>query len=157
DGMVIGEGGAVLVVEELEHAKKRGARIRAEIVGYGAAFDAKYDGSGLARAIQAAFRQAGIGPEHLDHVNAHPYRVVESDAWEAQGLRAALGHHADRIPVFAVKGYTGNLGPASGVAELVFALLALEHGALPPTLNYQTPDPACPVVVHANGMRPVTK
>jgi 3-oxoacyl-[acyl-carrier-protein] synthase II len=157
DGMVMAEGGAVLVVEELEHAKKRGANIRAEIVGYGAAFDAKRDGSGLARAIAAAFRQAGIGPEDLDHVNAHAYGVRESDAWEAQGLRSALGRHADRVPVFAGKSYTGNLGPAGGVTELIFALHALDHGALPATLNHQTPDPACPVLVHADGLRPVSK
>ena len=86
-----------------------------------------------------------------------PRRVPESDAWEAQGLRSVLGHHADRVPVFASKGYTGNLGPAGGVAELAFELLALAHGVLPPTLNYQTPDPSCPVLVHSTGLRPITK
>src|SRR4030095_11858455 len=141
-------------VEELGHGKKGGANIRAEIAGYGAAFDRARDGSGLARAVQAAFRQAGVGAEDLDHVNAHAYGVPESDAWEARGLCAALGKYADRVPVFAAKGYTGNLGPAGGVTELVFALLALDHSGLPPTINYQPPDPACPVAVHAAGLRP---
>ncbi len=157
DGIVLGEGATVLVVEELEHAKKRGARILAEIAGFSSAFDAKRDGSGLARAIRAALKEAGIGPDDLDHVNAHGLGTKTSDALEAKALREALGSAAERVPVVATKGYTGNMGPAAGVTELGFGLLALQRGALPPTINCQSPDPALSVNVHAKGLRPVTK
>jgi 3-oxoacyl-[acyl-carrier-protein] synthase II len=157
DGMVLGEGGAVLVVEELETAKRRGARVRAEIAGFGAAFDVKRDGSGLARAVHAAFEEAAVGQEDLDHVNAHAYGAQETDVWEARGLREALGSHADRVPVFAAKGAIGNLGPAAGLTELLFSLLACEHGAVPPTVNCPNRDEACAINVHTGGLRPVTK
>jgi len=157
DGGVIGEGAAVLVVEELGHAQKRGARILAEVLGFASAFDAKRDGSGLARAIRRAMNDAGLGPEDLDHINAHGLGAIESDVIEAQAIRAALGAAADRIPVFAAKGYMGNLGPAAGIAELGFSLLAAANGQLPPTLNHRTPDPACGINVHASGLRPMTK
>jgi 3-oxoacyl-[acyl-carrier-protein] synthase II len=157
DGMVIGEGATVLVAEELDHARKRGARILAEVAGFASAFDAKRDGSGLARAITAALKEAAIGPEDLDHVNAHGLGVPEQDAFEARGIRLALGAAADRVPVFAAKGNIGNLGPAGGVTELGFALLAMQKGQLPPTINHKTPDPACPVKVHTQGLRAIAK
>ena len=147
----------MLVAEELEHARKRGACILAEVAGFASAFDVKRDGSGLARAITQALDEAGIGPDELDHVNAHGLGVREQDAWEARGLRLALGAAADRVPVFAAKAYIGNLGPAGGVTELGFALLALAKGQLPPTINHRTPDPACPVNVHTQGLRQITK
>ena len=114
DGMVLGEAGAVLVVEELGHAKKRGANIRAEIAGYGAAFDRSRDGSGLARAILAAFGQAGVGPEDLDHVNAHAYGVPESDAWEARGLCAALAVTPAACRCSRPRGTPGTWGRPAG-------------------------------------------
>lgn len=157
DGMVVGEGATVLVTEELEHARRRGATILAEIAGFASAFDLKRDGEGVARAVQRALHEAGIGPEDLDHINAHGTAVPEQDILEARGLRLALGDAVDRVPVFAAKGYMGNLGPAAGVTELMLSLLALHHGQLPPTLNHQRPDPACPLAVHASGMRPVSK
>ncbi len=157
DGMVIGEGATVLVAEELEHAKKRGARILAEVAAFASAFDLKRDGTGLARAIKQALDEAGINPDDLDHVNAHGMGVPVQDAWEARGLRLALGGAADRVPVFAAKGYIGNLGPAGGVTELGLSLLALQQGQLPPTINHRTPDPACPVKVHTQGLRPLSK
>lgn len=157
DGSVIGEGAAVLVVEELEHATKRGAKILAEVAGFASAFDLKRDGSGLARAITQAMKDAGIGPDQLDHVNANGMGVIEADAIEAQALRTALGNAADNVPVFASKGYTGNLGPAASVAEIAFDLLAMQHGALPPSINHRTPDPKCPVPVHTAGLRPFAK
>src|SRR5207253_3387457 len=101
DGLVLGEGGAVLVVEELEHAKKRGARIYAEVVGFGAAFDAKKSGGGIARAARAALKEAGIGPEEIDHINAHGLGTIDSDAWEARGLHEVFGPFD--TPVFAAK------------------------------------------------------
>jgi 3-oxoacyl-[acyl-carrier-protein] synthase II len=157
DGMVLGEGATVLVLEERERARQRGARILAEVVGFGSAFDPRHDGSGLARAIGSALREAGIGPADLDHVNSQGLGVPALDAWEASGLRQALGPAADSVPVFAAKPYIGNLGPAAGVTEIFFSLLALGHGQLPPTLNYRTPDPACPLLVHAQGLRPVAR
>jgi 3-oxoacyl-[acyl-carrier-protein] synthase II len=153
DGTVLGEGATVLVVEELETAKKRGAKILAEVIGFSSAFDGKRDGSGLARAIGSALKEAGIGPQDLDHVNAHGLGAKAQDAWEAAALHKAIGN----VPVFASKGYTGNLGPATGVTELGFSLLAMQHGSLPPTINHRTADPDCRIQVHANGLRPVTK
>jgi 3-oxoacyl-[acyl-carrier-protein] synthase II len=154
DGIVPGEGSGVFVVEELEHARRRGARIYAEVAGFGSAFDRGCDGRGLARAIRAALGDAGIGPEQIDHVNAQGFSAVGSDAWEAQGLRSVFGNS---VPVFAAKSYFGNLGAGSGTVELAVSLLALEHGRLPPTLNYEEPDPRCPVTVIAGEPRPVTR
>jgi 3-oxoacyl-[acyl-carrier-protein] synthase II len=153
DGMVIGEGAAVLVLEDLEHARQRGAAIKAEVCGYGAAFDVRRDGSGLARAIAAALAEAKVTPAELDHVNAHGYGAPELDLREAAGLRAAVGG----VPVFAAKGYIGNLGAAAGLAELYFDLLATAHRELPPTLNCDRPDLKCAIAVHNRGLRPIAK
>jgi 3-oxoacyl-[acyl-carrier-protein] synthase II len=144
-GVVIGEGGSVVVAEELEHAKKRGANIRAEVLGFGAAFDRGRDGKGLARAIRAALKQANVHVELLDHVNAHGLSHPVVDAWEAKGIREACG--TVPVTVWAVKSYMGNLGAGGDMAELAASILAQQHGTLPGTLNYETPDPACPVSV----------
>ena len=154
DGTVLGEGGGVLAVEELEHAKRRGATILAEVVGQGSAFDRGLTGQGVARAIHAALRQAGLTPADLDHVNAHGLGSVKLDVTEAQGIKAALGDAA--VPVWAVKSYLGNLGAGGGLVELAASVLALRHGELPPTRNFEEPDPACPVTVLREA-RPVTK
>src|SRR5437868_3431141 len=147
DGIVLGEGGGVLVLEELEHARRRGARIYAEVVGFGAAFDGDRTARGLARAIRAALQEAAIGPEDLDHVNAHGYSTVEGDIWEARGLCEVFGGGSSSLPVLAVKSYFGNLGSAGGPTELAASLLAFAHVELPPTLNYEHPDPQCPANV----------
>jgi 3-oxoacyl-[acyl-carrier-protein] synthase II len=156
DGMVIGEGAAVVVAEDLSHARRRGASVYAEVVGFGAAFDRDRDGAGITRAVRAALAEAGIGPEEVDHVNAHGSSTLEGDMWEARGLHAVFGGCDPPVPVFAPKSYFGNLGAASGLAELTGSLLALRHGLLPRTLNYEAPDPACPVSVAA-AARPVTR
>jgi 3-oxoacyl-[acyl-carrier-protein] synthase II len=156
DGMVLGEGAGVLVLEELEHARKRGARIYAEMVGFGAAFDRDRNGTGLARAIRAALSGAGIGPEEVDHVNAQGFGTA-SDAWEAKGIQEVFGNCAAPVPVLGLKGYIGSLGAASGTTELIGSLLALEHGLVPPTLNFEEPDPACPVTVAAGSPRQATR
>jgi 3-oxoacyl-[acyl-carrier-protein] synthase II len=156
DGIVIGEGGAVLVLEEMEHAQHRGARIYAEVVGFGAAFDHDHSGNGLARAIRSAVVEAGIGPEDIDHVNAHGCGGINADAREARALHAVFGGCRSPVPVFAAKSYFGNLGAGGSAAELIASLLALGQGVLPPTLNYEEPDPACPVAVAAGASRPVT-
>ncbi len=145
DGMVLGEGGGALLVEELAHAHRRGARIYAEVVGCGAAFDRGRTGQGLARAVRAALAEAGVGPDELDHVNAHGCGSPEGDVWEARGLHEALAGRP--VPVFAAKGYFGNLGPAGGAVELIASVLALTHGVLPATLNCDDPDPECPILV----------
>ena len=157
DGTVLGEGAGVFGLEELEHAKKRGAKIYGELVGFAAGFDRARDGRVLARVIRQALAEAGIGPEQIDHVNAHGVGTVECDAWEAKGIQEVFGAVRPEVPVWAAKGYFGNLGAAGGAVELAASLLALKHGVLPPTLNYETPDPACPVPVHAGEPRPVSK
>jgi 3-oxoacyl-[acyl-carrier-protein] synthase II len=145
DGVVLGEGGGVVLVEEWEHARRRGARVYAEVVGCGAAFDRGRTGQGLARAVRAALAEAGVGPDELDHVNAQGYGSRDGDVWEARGLHEGLAGRP--VPVFAAKGYFGNLGPAAGAVELSASLLALTHGTLPATLNCDEPDRECPVAV----------
>jgi len=156
DGIVLGEGAGVLVMEELGHARRRGARIYAEVVGFGAAFDADLTGRGLARAVQAALHEAGIEPGEVDHVNAHGLSTPTSDAWEARGLAEVFGRCSPPVPVFAPKSYFGSLGAASGTVELAASVLALVHGLVPATLNYDEPDPACPVTVGRTA-RPVAR
>jgi 3-oxoacyl-[acyl-carrier-protein] synthase II len=157
DGIVLGEGSSVLVLEDYEHAKRRGAHVLAEVVGFGAAFDRKFDGSGLARAIKAALDDAGIGPDDLDHVNAQGLATRKADVWEARGLATALYDGARRVPVFAAKGYLGNLGAAAGVTELISSVLGLRNGLMPPSLNHDVHDPECPIEVISGVPRPVTK
>jgi 3-oxoacyl-[acyl-carrier-protein] synthase II len=153
DGLVLGEGAAVFVFEDLEHARKRGARIYAEVVGFGSAFDRKQDGEGLARAVRAALADAAIDPEDIDHVNAHGLSTRSSDAWEAHGLARVFGDRP--VPVLAVKSYIGNAGAGGGTIELAASVLALHHGVTPPTLNYEEADPDCPVTVLCGAPRPV--
>ena len=154
DGWVISEGAGALAVEDFSHAKRRNARIYAEVVGFGSAFDRGRTGAGVARAIRAAFRQAGVGPDDIDHVNAYGLSTPDCDAWEARGLAEVFG--ANAAPVFAAKSYFGSLCSAGGLVELIASLLALENGIVPATLNYDTPDPACLVAV-IRRPRPVTK
>jgi 3-oxoacyl-[acyl-carrier-protein] synthase II len=157
DGMIFGEGAGVFVLEELEHARRRGAHIYAEVVGFGAAFDRKRDGAGRARAARAALKDAGIKPEDIDHVNAHGISVIDADVAEARGMVEVFGANNANVPLFAAKSYMGNLGAAADATEMVASLLALKHGVLPPTLNYEQPDPACPVAVVAGSPRPIRK
>jgi 3-oxoacyl-[acyl-carrier-protein] synthase II len=144
DGVVLGEGAGVLAVEELQHALKRGATIWGEVIGFGSAFDRGFSGKGIARAIRIALAQAGITPDQVDHVNAHGLSTPSADAWEARGIHEIFG---SATPVWAVKSYTGSCGAGSPLVELAGSLLALRDGTLPATLNYETPDPACPVQV----------
>jgi 3-oxoacyl-[acyl-carrier-protein] synthase II len=147
DGIVLGEGAAVFVLEEMEHAQRRGAHIYAEVTGFGSAFDRHCNGSGIARAIRAALREAGIGPDQVDHINAHGSGAVDSDIWEARGIREVFGQCKQPVPVFAAKSYIGSLGAGSSSAELAASVVALEQGLLPATLNYEEPDADCPVAV----------
>lgn len=147
DGIVLGEGSGVLAIEDAEHARRRGARIYAEISGFGSAFDRGRNGAGLARAIRLALAEAGIGPEEIDHINAQGFSSPEADVWEARGIQEVFGDCKEPVPVFAAKSYFGSLGAGSGTAELIASLLALEQGVVPPTLNYEEPDPNCPIPV----------
>jgi 3-oxoacyl-[acyl-carrier-protein] synthase II len=157
NGLVLGEGAGVFVMEELEHARRRGARIYAEVIGFGSAFDRQHTGEGLARAIRAALAEAGIGPEEVDHINAHGLATQESDVWEARGLQDVFGSCSPPVPVFAAKSYIGNLGAGGSTTELAASLLGMHHGLRLPTLNYEQADPACPVEVVAGAPRPLAR
>jgi 3-oxoacyl-[acyl-carrier-protein] synthase II len=146
DGGIIGEGSGVLAVEDLHHAQKRGASIYGEIIGFGAAFDRGCTGKGLARAIHAALAQANVTPDGIGHVNAHGLSSVHADGWEARGIREVFGDRP--VPVWAGKSYFGNIGSGGPLVEIAGSLLAVKHGLLPATLNYQEADPACPISVN---------
>jgi 3-oxoacyl-[acyl-carrier-protein] synthase II len=154
DGTVLGEGSAVFGLEELGHARKRQAKIYAELVGFASGFDRARDGAVMAKVIRKALAEAGIRPDQVDHVNAHGLGTVESDAWEAVAIRAVFG---SSTPVWGLKGYLGAGGPAGSALELIGSILALRRGQLPPTLNCDNPDPACALAVHTSGLRDVTK
>ena len=147
DGLVLSEGAAMLVLEDLEHARERGSRCWGEIVGYGANSDASHltapQGSGQCEAIWRALRSAGLRPEDVDYVNAHGTATRLNDETETQGLRAAFGDHAASLAVSANKSMLGHTMGASGALELVSTLLTLRDGIIPPTINYRNPDPAC--------------
>ena len=152
-GMVCGEGAGMLVLESLETAQARGAKIYGEVVGYGASVVADRELRGrnevaIANALSAALADAGIPPEQLGHINAHGLGTPDADRDEAAAIRAALNSSAASIPVVALKSYFGNLGAGSGVVELIGSLLAMGEGALPATLNYETPDPECELPVN---------
>jgi 3-oxoacyl-[acyl-carrier-protein] synthase II len=157
DGMVPGEGAGVFALEEMEHARKRGARVYAEVVGFGSAFDRSCTGAGLARAIRAALKEAAALPEDIDHVNAQGFSDQRNDVWEARGIHEVFGKCPNPVPVFAPKSYLGNLGAGAGAAELAASVLSLEHALLPPTLNYEDPDPDCPIFVAAGEPRPARR
>lgn len=153
DGMVIGEGTGVIALEELSHARSRGAKILGEVLGFGASFDQKKDGSGVARAILAAMRESGISAAEVDHVNAHGVATRGNDRVEAQGIHKVFG---DSVDVIALKSYIGNLGAAGGLVELIGSLEAMRTGQVPGTLNFETPDQDCPVRVLRKA-RPMAK
>ncbi|HEY7398572.1 MAG TPA: beta-ketoacyl-ACP synthase II [Gaiellaceae bacterium] len=160
DGFVIAEGAAVLVLEELEHAVRRGATIHAEVSGYGVSSDANHvsdidpTGENPARALKMAFAEAGIEPDEVGYVNAHGTSTPIGDAGETRVLKLALGEdNARRTPVSSTKGSTGHTLGASGAVEAVFTVMALERGVLPPTVNYEVADPACDLDYIVDGAR----
>ena len=149
DGFVQGEGAGIVVLEELEQAKKRGAPILAELVGYGANSDAYHvtapspDGEGAARCMRLALQSAGMKPEDIGYINAHGTSTPYNDATETKAIKAVFGSHARKLAVSSTKSMTGHMLGAAGAAEAVVCVLALTRNILPPTINYDTPDPDC--------------
>jgi 3-oxoacyl-[acyl-carrier-protein] synthase II len=149
-GFVMGEAGGVVVLEDLEHARARGAKIYAEMLGYGLSSDAAHitepdpTGANPARAMTMAFGDAGISPEDIDYINAHGTSTPLGDASETNVIKLALGEeNARKTPVSSTKGATGHCLGASGAVEAIFSILAVNKNMLPPTINYETPDPKC--------------
>ncbi len=149
DGFVMGEGAGILILEELEHAKARGAKIYAEIVGYGMTSDAFHvtapdeTGSGPRRVMQKAISDAGIQPEDIGYINAHGTSTPYNDKFETKAIKDCFGEHAYKLAVSSTKSMTGHALGAAGGIEAVFAVKALEENVLPPTINYENPDPEC--------------
>jgi 3-oxoacyl-[acyl-carrier-protein] synthase II len=149
DGFVIAEGGAVLLLESAAHAERRGARVLAELTGYGTTDDANHmvqpapGGVGAARAMRTALADAGVAPKEIGYVNAHGTSTQLNEKLETQALKAVFGEHAYRVPISSTKSMTGHLLGAAGSLEAAFAVLAMLDGCLPPTINQRTPDPDC--------------
>jgi 3-oxoacyl-[acyl-carrier-protein] synthase II len=162
DGFVIGEGAGIVILEELEFALKRGARIYAEIVGYGMTADAFHitmpdeTGSGAIRVMQKAMKDAGVEPEAVDYINAHGTSTPYNDKFETMAIRKTFGEHAARLAVSSTKSMTGHLLGAAGGIEAVFSVMAIDRNRVPPTINYVNPDPDCDLDYVPNEPREMT-
>ena len=149
DGFVMGEGSGIMVIEELEHAKRRGAPIYCELVGYGLSADAYHmtaplpEGEGASRCMQLAMRHAKANPEDIDYINAHGTSTPMGDICETKAVKHAFGQQAYKIPMSSTKSMTGHLLGAAGGVELAICALAIKHGIIPPTINLDHPDPQC--------------
>lgn len=149
DGFIMGEGAGIVILEELEHALERGASVYAELIGYGMSGDAYHvsaphpDGEGAIACMKMALEYAGIGPEEIDYINAHGTSTKLNDISENKAIKAVFGDHAYKLAVSSTKSMTGHLLGGAGGLEAIYTVLALKHGIIPPTVNYETPDPEC--------------
>jgi 3-oxoacyl-[acyl-carrier-protein] synthase II len=159
DGFVIGEGSGIVILEDLDHAQARGARIYAEVLGYAGSADAIHmaapalEGEGIARAMKKALRNAGVTPGEVDYINAHGTGTVLNDKNETAAIKDVFGEHAYRLAVSSTKSMMGHCMGAAGAIEAILTVLALQTGWLPPTMNYKTPDPECDLDYVANAAR----
>jgi 3-oxoacyl-[acyl-carrier-protein] synthase II len=149
DGFVMGEGAGIIILEELTQALDRGAKIYAEIIGYGLTGDAYHitapapDGEGAARCMQMALKDSGISPEEVDYINAHGTSTYYNDIYETLAIKTVFKEHAKKLPISSTKSMTGHLLGGAGGVESIFTILTICNGIMPPTINYETPDPEC--------------
>jgi 3-oxoacyl-[acyl-carrier-protein] synthase II len=162
DGFVLGEGAGMLILEELSHAKARGARILSEVLGYGSTADAfritdiHEDGRGGIASMRRALEDAGVKPEEIDYISAHGTGTQENDKIESLAIRGVFGDRAKKVPISSVKSMLGHLIAAAGACELITCVLAIRDGIIPPTTNYSTPDPLCDLDYVPNQARKTT-
>lgn len=161
-GLVMGEGAAALILEDLEYAQARGAQVVAEIIGYGCTADAFHvtapaeNGVGAAKAMQRALRDAQLAPQDIDWISAHATATPLNDKFETTAIKSVFGEHASHVPVSGTKALTGHMMAATGALEAIFGIKALEAGCIPPTINYDTPDPECDLDYVPNQARSLT-